>query len=189
MCPFHLQYEVATADISIFFCESSTRVSEGMFTQVPSVRVQVIKVVTEAQNELVSTFNVIVGLNVVVPSVKWHFAVVEAPGSFLSQRRPERHKEMLLLIQVLDSLTSFCPFSSDFVIINFKGDVIWRPVDCICVPLIARIKVVDRCPIVGEARVYQIGIDFMLLRRNYLKIDVVPAVNRKFLFIIAEPKR
>merc|ERR1719510_1766975 len=182
-CLFHLQYEVAIADISICGHESSTRISEAMITQVPSVHVQGIKVVTEAQNELVSTFNIIVGLNVVVPSVKWHFAVVETLGSSLSQRRPERHKEMLLLIQVLDSRTSFCQISSDFVIINSKGDIIGRPVDLICVPLISRIKVLDRHPFVGEARVDQICIDFMLLRRNYLKIDVVPAFNRKFLFI------
>jgi hypothetical protein len=79
-------------------------------------------------------------------------------------------------------------FASDFVLINAEGDVIGRPLDRICVPIIERVEVVDRCPIVGEARVYQICIDYVMLRRHYLEIDVVPAFNRKFLFIIAEPK-
>jgi hypothetical protein len=176
---FHLQNKLAVFNVSVLWLKFRAAIFNAMTTLSPSLCVQGIEVISEANFEhVLSRFIfacVVIGLNVVVSSVPWHGAIVleimlRYPGG-----RPECQHEILSFVQVIHTrvLTIFGSFgcvifTSHFFAVDGEGDVVGGPSELILVPIVRRIKVLDILPPVGEVGPNKICRDFIILMRLQL---------------------
>ena len=134
----HLKHQITSLHRHILWVENARVLHKASACFVPSVCIESVKIVTPVQVELIVSLIVGEDLNVVVHEIPGHIGSIQTLSPDMELRGPEVHPEGLLLTHALDYLAIVD--MPDFVAVNRPTDVVWGPLEDVCVPLIAWIK-------------------------------------------------
>jgi len=184
----HFQHKAAIVDSSVFGVEASAvHFKRPIVADSPPTRIQRVEVVPPAKFELPIRGVVAVHLHPVVSGVPRHRTVIPVVLPRRKLRRPEVHVEVLGLRYVL--LGGCVCDSAYFIAIERPGDILWRPLDLVDVPVSGWVEIGDVHLVLCLPSIDDIGCKRLSLYGwHKLDINFVPPFEAPRFHVIARPE-
>ena len=179
----HLKDKIATARVHLRWIEYTTVGFEPTTSLMPAATVESIEVVAPVELKLLLLLIILVNFDVIEEEVPWHVDGVEPSGPTMESRCPEVHPDRLSLVNVSNSLDAFSGQMTNFMIIDSEGDVVWRPLHRISVPVIVWVivgRIVMVFVLIMTITVDHVGPQRICLDRgDDLNIELIPTSRKE----------